>query len=95
MAGEVYQLLCFAKDRAMTYHTSCSDLNDCIVWMLDLWCGHFSNADFKGFLVMHRFHGGCDSRLVACGLNDGSIAIDTGLSNLLRERSILSSMDVF
>lgn len=38
--------------------TSSSNSNDCIVGVLNLWQGHFSNADLEGLLVVDRLHGG-------------------------------------
>ena len=38
--------------------TSSSNFNDCIVGVLNLWQGHFSNADLEGLFIVNRLHGG-------------------------------------
>ena len=44
--------------RILVRDTSGCDLNNDVVGMLNLWLRYLSDADFKGFLVVDRFHGG-------------------------------------
>ena len=74
MARIVRQLLALIPTRTSFDQTGCSDFYNRIIWMLDLWCRYFFNADLEGLFVVDRFHGGCSCRhVVICPKDVGPV----------------------
>ena len=79
MARMISQLLALISKRTCPGQTGCSDFYNCIVWMLDLWCRYFFNADLEGLFIMDRFHGGCSCRHVVICPGNVEFADETSL----------------
>lgn len=53
------QLIPLSENRSFNALTSCRDLDDHIIRMLDLRNGYFADADLEWSLIVDGFHGGC------------------------------------
>lgn len=62
MARIVRQLSALISKRTLLDQTGCSDFYYRIVWMLNLWCRYFFNADLEWLFIVDCFHGGCGCR---------------------------------
>ena len=92
MARIVRQLLALIPKRTLLDQTGCSDFYYRIIWMLDLWCRYFFNADLEGLFVVDCFHGGCSRRHVVICPKDVEPVDENSLWYIWTNDSMLPSM---
>ena len=92
MARIVRQPLGLIPKSTLLDQTSCSDFYYRIIWMLNLWCRYFFNADLEGLFVVDRFHGGCSCRHFVSCFKDVELVEENSLWYIWTSDSMLPSM---